>query len=219
MELPDRYQVKEFLLSKTALIFLAVAAWTIPFLVLLSMFSTYSRGRAASHVVSIQPETGIVLAPALQVRDTYASGGYSVQYNGPKASISDDQCSQIQVKRNVSIISDELPKGEYRILTRLAAPQDTQPSVLIQVDDATNTCVVSVLTMISTKDSTTGWDWAIDTLTIPKNGIYTIKIAGGENGVRVDRVILTDDLKCEPKETGDNCAGVTAVSPTPSMSK
>ena len=49
------------------------------------------------------------------------------------------------------------------------------------------------------------------------SGLHTITMAGNEDGVLLDRVILTLDTNCVPTGTGDNCAPPDTTLPTVSI--
>lgn len=107
--------------------------------------------------------------------------------------------------------------GVYRIWTRMAAPNSTDNSFLLDIDSTTCYTVggASVPTYASGSTTrfannktnwiarTTGGAFIDVNLT---SGSHTLKLIGTSAGVVVDRVILTKDDGCSPTSNGANCA-------------
>ena len=106
--------------------------------------------------------------------------------------------------------------GTYRVWSRIKTPTPANNSYLLQIDNTT--CNVTVGDSNLTANT---WTWVdyqggnsaskIDVnLT---SGNHTFTMAGREDDVQLDRVILTADLTCVPTGTGDNCASPPDVTP------
>lgn len=110
--------------------------------------------------------------------------------------------------------------GTYRVWTRLAAPDSTNNTIMLQVDTASCYTIggSTVPVFTSTQDTngnrfasgSTNW-FAKDTTgnyidVSLTTGSHTFKLIGNAPGVVVDRVVLTQDTSCVPTGTGDNCA-------------
>lgn len=109
--------------------------------------------------------------------------------------------------------------GTYRVWTRMAAPNSTDNSYMLEIDG--NNCYTvggsSVPTYASGsttrfESGTTNWKYrttanaAVDVAL--SAGSHTLKLIGTSEGVVVDRVIITADTTCVPVGTGDNCATI-----------
>jgi hypothetical protein len=106
--------------------------------------------------------------------------------------------------------------GTYRIWSRIAAPDTTNNTYLLEIDG--NTCFnvggSSVPTFSggsTTRFASGSTNWLATTssgsaVTLNLSvGTHTLKLIGNAPGVVVDRLIVTSDLTCTPTGTGDNC--------------
>lgn len=120
---------------------------------------------------------------------------------------------------NLSVNIDEA--GTYRIWTRMAAPDSSNNTYLLEVDN--NTCftvggssVPVYSTGTSTHFSTGTSNWINQTSTgstvemTLSAGTHSIELIGNAPGVVVDRLIVTASTTCTPTGVGDNCADATA---------
>jgi chitodextrinase len=97
--------------------------------------------------------------------------------------------------------------GTYRVWSRIMAPDSTNNSFLLELDDATCYTVgdsvipANVWTWVDNQNADTN-----STIDVALSaGSHTLKLYGREPGVMVDRVILLDDFTCVPSGFGDNC--------------
>lgn len=119
----------------------------------------------------------------------------------------------------VTMTSSVATAGTYQIWTRMAAPNTTDTSYLLEVDSTTCFTVGGSSVPTYTDGSSTHFqsgktNW-INTTTdgSPINvtlasGSHTLKLIGTSDGVVVDRVIITADANCVPIDYGDNCASI-----------
>lgn len=107
--------------------------------------------------------------------------------------------------------------GTYRVWTRMAAPNSTDNSFLLDIDSTTCYTVGGSAVPTYANGSTTRFvnnktNWIAKTTGgafIDVNlsaASHTFKLIGTSVGVVVDRVILTKDDGCSPTGTGSNCA-------------
>lgn len=97
--------------------------------------------------------------------------------------------------------------GEYRLWTRMMAPDTTNNSLLLEVDGGT--CFVVGDSGINAN----AWTWVnhqngsstSKIVTTLSAGTHTIKLIGREPNVKVDRVLAVSDQSCTPTNFGDNC--------------
>ena len=99
------------------------------------------------------------------------------------------------------------------------AVNSTANSYFLQVD---NNCPIIVGD--SPNISATSWNWVSykDGLNDSGHqiiidiaaGTHTIKMVGREDGVKLDRIILTNDTSCVPTGTGDSCVISASLTPT-----
>jgi hypothetical protein len=105
--------------------------------------------------------------------------------------------------------------GTYRVWSRIMAPDTTNNSYYLEIDDTT--CGVNVG---DTAIGANTWTWGDykDGNTASKinvtltAGNHTFRFIGREAGVKLDRVLLLTD-SCIPTGTGDNCATSTDSTP------
>lgn len=110
--------------------------------------------------------------------------------------------------------------GNYKVWARVMVPDSTNNSIYLSADGSNCATVVgdnnitpNIWTWVDYKDGNT--TSKVD-LSFATGGVRTIKLVGREQGVKVDRVILTQDQACVPTGTGDNCVSVPTNTPTPS---
>lgn len=113
--------------------------------------------------------------------------------------------------------------GTYRIFSRIAVPDTTNNTYLLDID-STNCYTVGGSSNITTSPGLTAnpptgtinWVWVdyqngtttskIDVSLTAGN--HTFKMIGNKPNVALDRVVLTQDLTCPITGTGDNCASL-----------
>lgn len=120
-------------------------------------------------------------------------------------------CSALPTDRGtVTATVNVQTAGTYRVWSRIKAPDTTNNSYLMQIDDTT--CNVVVGDSASIPANTWTWvDYQGGTSTSKTNvvltaGNHVFTLAGREDNVQLDRVILTQDTACVPTGNGDNCS-------------
>ncbi len=106
--------------------------------------------------------------------------------------------------------------GNYKIWSRIRAPDNTKNSYYLQVDDNCGTVVGD------SSITTDAWAWvdyqdgdSSSKVTFDlASGNHTMNLIGRESGVRVDKLIITGDFACVPTGTGENCLGGSPPPPT-----
>jgi hypothetical protein len=103
--------------------------------------------------------------------------------------------------------------GTYRIWSRLMAPDTTNNSYWLQIDDS---CAINFGDTALTPNT---WTWVdyhdgsvaekIDVAL--KAGNHQLKLVGRETGVKVDRVLALSDLNCIPTGNGGNCSAASTT--------
>jgi hypothetical protein len=104
----------------------------------------------------------------------------------------------------------------YRVWSRIRTADATKNSFKMQIDDTM--CNVSVGDASLTANQWTWVDYQNGSTTTKINaaltaGNHTVTMAGSEDNVEVDRVILTQDTACVPTGTGENCANPPDTTP------
>ena len=105
----------------------------------------------------------------------------------------------------------------YRIWTRMAAPDTTHTTYLLQVDTAScytvgGSAVPTYASGSNARFKSGKTNWISKTnagsyIDVPlSSGSHTLKLIGTSDGVVIDRVIVTADTACEPTGAGTNCA-------------
>lgn len=110
--------------------------------------------------------------------------------------------------------------GTYKVWSRIMAPDTTNNSYYLEIDDTT--CGVNVG---DTAIAANAWTWGDykDGNTASKisvtlsAGSHTFRFVGKEPGVKLDRVLLLSDT-CVPTGTGDNCATSGSDATPPAVS-
>ncbi len=115
--------------------------------------------------------------------------------------------------------------GTYTIWTRMKTGSAPTEGYILQVGNQCNVLVGGA------NGSTTQWQWinyrdgntnSKVTAQLQAGKSYTIHLAGRENGVKVDKLLLSLDPNCVPTGLGDNCSapvekmtGTLSASPNP----
>lgn len=97
--------------------------------------------------------------------------------------------------------------SNYRIWTRLQAPDTVNNSYFLEIDG--NSCYVVGDGTLAAKT----WTWVghqngdpSSTIVAPLNsGAHTLKLIGREPGVKIDRILAAADQACIPANLGENC--------------
>ena len=111
--------------------------------------------------------------------------------------------------------------GTYRVWSRMKAPDSSNNSFYLKIDN----CAVLVGDSSSIPAST--WTWVdykngstsnkIEATLSP--GDHVVTLIGNENGVGVDKILMTQDLSCVPTGTsGDNCPAEVTDTTAPVIS-
>lgn len=128
-------------------------------------------------------------------------------------------CAPLNSDRGVVTQSINVPTaGTYRVWNRVMAPDNTNNSYYLEIDDAI--CGINVGDSASIPASTWTWlDYKDGATTSKINltltaGNHTFKMIGKEDGVKLDRIILLNatDSCAPPTATGDNCVLPSASS-------
>src|ERR1044072_2115768 len=98
--------------------------------------------------------------------------------------------------------------GNYRVWSRIMAPDTANNSYLLEVDGA------SCYTVGNTVLEAGKWTWvdyqnatSSSKITVNLTSVqHSIKLIGSEPNVKIDRVLAATDTACVPVDTGDNCA-------------
>lgn len=126
-------------------------------------------------------------------------------------------CSALPTDRGQVTSTVSVPAaGTYRVWSRIKTANSANNSYYLQIDDTT--CNVAVGDANLTANT---WTWVdyqggntaskIDVSLTAGN--HTFVMAGKEDEVQLDRIILTADLTCVPNGTGDNCANPPDTTP------
>jgi hypothetical protein len=118
-------------------------------------------------------------------------------------------CQNVPTSTDTITSTFSVPENNtYALWTRLLAPDTSNNSVYIQID---NDCAVNVgdsssipanqFTWVNYQDGNSA---SIITKSLTA-GTHTIKLTEREGGVGVDRIIVTTNTSCIPTGTGDNC--------------
>jgi hypothetical protein len=120
------------------------------------------------------------------------------------------------ISLNVSVPAS----GSYRVWTRMAAPDTTNNTYLLEIDGNTCYTVGGSSVPVYAGGATTYFvnnnsNWIARNTGgsyIDQNfsaGTHSLKLIGNGDGVVLDRLIFTQDINCTPTGTGDNCANPT----------
>jgi hypothetical protein len=100
--------------------------------------------------------------------------------------------------------------GNYRVWSRIKTAVTANNSYFMQIDDTTCNLVVGDASSFTANQ----WTWVdyqggntSSKITVNLSaGNHVFTLAGREDNVQLDRVILTQDLTCAPTGNGDNCS-------------
>lgn len=198
-------------------------------------------GKCCYNVVASDPEVGYfqkivgsssidtngfvkytVSATSITAQVINTTGNYSDSFRiedsaNPSVSASPTlpSCPALPTNTGETTLNVTIPQnGTYRIWSRIQAPDSTNNSYYVQVD---NTCAKLVG---DTAIPANSWQWVDWTDGSTQNifsmdlvqGVHQVKLIGAEPNVKVDRVIFTSDVACTPVLKGDNC--VSPPTPT-----
>jgi hypothetical protein len=131
-------------------------------------------------------------------------------------------CSALPTDKGVATVSVSPGAGTYRIWSRVMAPDSDKNSYYLQVDGDCGTVVgdsaipANTWTWVDYKDGSTSSKITMD-LT---SDDHDIKMIGREAGVKIDRIIFTENLTCTPTGFGGNCLDVSdSIPPTVSVTQ
>ncbi len=142
----------------------------------------------------------------------------------PSAAPTPPPCGTIMpTNTGLAQTSIQITEGtSYKIWSRVNSTADSSNSFWMQVDDG---CPINV----GDKNGSpvNSWYWVdfkegsdANKVVMPLSvGSHTIKLAGREPGLRLDKLIVISDLACVPTQYGDNCLAVLpSPIPTPILS-
>lgn len=119
-------------------------------------------------------------------------------------------CTPLPTNRGSVTSTISVPvTGTYRVWSRIKTADATKNSYYLQIDDAS--CNLNIAASGITANTWTWIDYQGGTLASKLDvslsaGSHTLIMAGKDDNVQLDRVILTQDTSCVPSGTGDNCA-------------
>lgn len=107
--------------------------------------------------------------------------------------------------------------GTYRVWTRMAAPDTTNATYLLEIDDSNcftvgGSGVPTYASNATTYFANNSSNWISKTASNAQvdvsltAGSHKIELIGNAAGVVVDRIVLTADAACVPTGNGENCA-------------
>lgn len=130
-------------------------------------------------------------------------------------------CPTLPTDKGIVTLSASVTEtNTYAIWSRVLAPDTTNNSFFLQIDDTCGILVgdssitPNIWTWINTRDGST------NKITAQlSSGSHIIRLYGRENSVGVDKLLLLSNLTCTPQDLGDNCsisptATVAPVTPT-----
>lgn len=126
-------------------------------------------------------------------------------------------CAPLPTDRGTVTLSVNVPAtGNYRVWSRVLTADATKNSFYMQIDQTS--CNVNVAATSIAANTWTWLDYQSGTAASKFDvsltaGSHTIILAGKDDNVEVDRIILTQDLTCLPTGTGDNCANPPDTTP------
>lgn len=118
-------------------------------------------------------------------------------------------CPPQATDKGVATFSVDVPvTGTYRFWSRMMSSGASSDSFILEVDDST--CGIVVGDSPLTAGAWVWVDYRTATVSNKINltlsaGMHNFKLIGRENGVKVDRVILSADQACVPTGNGTNC--------------
>ncbi len=127
-------------------------------------------------------------------------------------------CPMIATSSSRATISLNIPTtGTYKIWSRLMSLSDNSNSYYLQVDD---NCPINVGDLNGSV--TNSWQWISyqsglitnPIVQILTTGPHTVNLISREIGVKLDKLIFTQDLNCVPVDFGTNCLTLPSLTPT-----
>jgi hypothetical protein len=133
-------------------------------------------------------------------------------------------CAALPTDKGTVTQSVSLTAGTYTVWSRLRTDTPANNSYYMNIDNAgTNVACGTVMGGTSLTANTWTWVKQASTITVSTTGTYTMTMAGKDDGVEVDRVIITGDSSCTPDNTavqisgvnyyGENCAPSDTTAP------
>jgi hypothetical protein len=128
-------------------------------------------------------------------------------------------CPELPTDKGVAAATIEVPaNGTYRVWSRIMAPDQNNSSYYLDVGD---NCGITVGDAQISANTWTWVDYQNGNTSSKINlnlteGTHTIKMAGKDADVKLDRIILVSNAGCTPTGTGNNCTPDT-ISPTISL--
>lgn len=129
-------------------------------------------------------------------------------------------CSALPTGKGTVTMNLSVPAtGSYRVWARILAPSASVNGFYIQIPDA-NACQI---TMGNASIPTNTWTWIDyrDGTTANKinvtltSGTRQVQLAGLDDGVQVDKILLLGDTSCTPAGDGTNCISTASSTPAP----
>lgn len=131
-------------------------------------------------------------------------------------------CPPQVTNKGVAAFSVDVPiTGSYRFWSRMMSSNTSNDSFILEVDDST--CGIIVGDGSLTAGAWSWVDYRSATVSNKINltltaGRHNFKLIGREDGVKVDRVILSADQACIPSGNGTNCiTSSDTIAPTASI--
>lgn len=134
----------------------------------------------------------------------------------------DAACDPLPTDKGLATVTvNSSTSGTYRVWTRIKASSSSNNSVFLQIDESV--CKVTVGDANIPANTWTWVDYQSGNTSSKINatlnsGAHTVKLAGREADVRVDKVMFVADMNCVPSGNGDNCVAVADTTPPSSPS-
>ncbi len=118
-------------------------------------------------------------------------------------------CAGLPSDKGVATTSVSVSEaGTYRVWSRVQVPDTSNNSYYLEIGDTLCGVVVGDSGIAANQ-----WTWvdyrdgnSSNKISVNLSaGSHTIRMVGREDGVKLDRIILTKDTACVPTGTGDNC--------------
>lgn len=209
--------------SDILLIFLLVLVLFVTIIVVVR-YSAY-RSIAQDTTVSLEAEDATLFAPVQLQSMSKASGGKYIQFGKPFGQtqpLSDTlPCRPIDTSINTAFFTITIPSSDtYRIFSRIKSDNSYTDAYLLQIDENCPFTVGNLDTMVLNN-----WQFVdfqngktAEKIDVEFSiGTHTIKIIGSEQGLQLDRILLTTNTSCVPIDTGDNCLIETATNTPPQI--
>lgn len=141
-------------------------------------------------------------------------------------------CAALPTTRGTVTQSVTLAEGTYSIWSRVRTATPANNSFYMNLDNASGNNLLCGATMGGTTLTANTWTWVEHTSTVTVTsgtaGAYTMTLAGKDDSVEVDRIIMTADNTCTPNNVavqiggvnyyGENCASSDITAPIVSVS-